>query len=419
MVVATVVAAQRIVGLQGHMARITKEMVDSLQLDQVEWDQELRGFGVRRRAGATSYVLKYRVGGGRRGRQRWHTIGKHGSPWTPETARREAKRLLGLIADGQDPASKREAEKATPDFGTIVDLFLEQHVAAKRKPSTMRDYTRLLRKFAVPALGSKRLDEITKGDIATFHMQMRKTPRQANMMLSVLSKLFNFAEDHGFRPPNSNPCRRIERYPENKRERYLSATELRQLEQALADYAASDGNAFAAAAIRLLVFTGCRLNEILTLRWSDIDFVQQRICLADSKNGARHLPLNAQTREVLASLPKYEDNPFVICGGKNGTHMVNLSKPWIKIRASANLPNLRLHDLRHSFASIGVQGGLSLPIIGKLLGHSQQATTARYAHLSDQPVQVASQQISAQIYAAMQTDQASIPFQSQNSEADT
>jgi len=225
-------------------------------------------------------------------------------------------------------------------------------------------------------------------------------------VLAVLSKLFNWAEQHGHRPDGSNPCRHVEKYREQHRERFLSATELARLGGALRS-CESDGavTPWTASAVRLLVFTGARLSEILTARWSWVDLDAGTLTLPDSKTGRKIIYLSAPALEVLADLPRVEDNPYVVCGRKVGAHLVNLQKPWRAIRSRADLDNVRIHDLRHSFASVAAAGGLSLPLIGAMLGHSQPATTARYAHLAADPVRAASASVAGQIAAAMGSGQ--------------
>ena len=217
-----------------------------------------------------------------------------------------------------------------------------------------------------------------------------------------MSKFFNWTEKNGFRPDGSNPCRHVEKYKETKRERFLSEAELAQLGEALRE-AETDKSAspWVIAAIRLLTLTGARLSEVLTLRWDYVDFERATIRLPDSKTGAKTLYLNAPALEVLSGIPRLEDNPHVICGERKGAHLVNLQKPWRRIRQAAGLGDVRIHDLRHSFASVAAAGGMSLPLIGALLGHSQPATTARYAHLSSDPLRAASDAIAGRIAGAM------------------
>jgi integrase len=386
--------------------KITKRMVDALQpaadgRELILWDSEIAGFGVRvQRGGAKVYVLKYRAGSGREAPSRKLTIGKHGSPWTAETARAEGKRLLGMVAQGKDPAGTKREEKAAPTVAEFAQRFLAEHAEAKRKASTAREYRRLFDRIILPALGRRKVADIKRADIAKLHHANRAAPYQANRTLAVLSKMMNLAERWGLRPDGSNPCRHVEKYGERKRERFLSADELARLGDALAAY---DGSPYVVTAVKLLVFTGARLGEVLGLQWQWIDFERGEARLPDRKTGAKTLHLPPPALEVLAALPRVEGNPFVIIGAKPGAALVNLEKPWRAIRAAAGLGDVRLHDLRHAFASIAAAIGMGLPIIGKMLGHSQAQTTARYAHLASDPVKAAAATVAGKIAAAMQS----------------
>ena len=282
---------------------------------------------------------------------------------------------------------------------------MREHVKPKRKVSTAREYERIGKLYIVPSLGRRLIGEISRQDITKLHHELAGKPYQANRILALLSKFFNWAEKHGFRPDGSNPCRHVEKYPEMRRERFLSEVELARLGDALR--AAERDNrttAWAIAAIRLLTFTGARLSEILTLKWDYVNEDHAMLLLPDSKTGRKAVHLNAPALAVLQEIPRLEGNPYVICGEKPGQHLVNLEKPWRRIRMAAGLNEVRLHDLRHSFASVGASSGHGLIIIGKMLGHSQPATTARYAHLADDPVKAASNAVAARISAAMDGD---------------
>jgi integrase len=383
--------------------RITKRTVDQLSPgsnDVLQWDSEVKGFGVRcRPSGAKHYVLKMRVGG----RQRWLTIGRHGSPWTPDTARREALRLLGLKAAGSDPATARDRQKGAITVAELADRFLREHVARHCKARTEEEYQRAVEVYIKPGLGRHRITDLNRADVAQFHHQHRNRPCQANRSLAVLSKMMNLAEAWGLRADGSNPCRHVKKYREDKRERYLTKEELQRLGAALDDAKQNQTESpFVIAAIGLLVLTGARLTEILTLRWDYVDLENRVLRLPDSKSGAKLIYLNDVAAKLLRAMPIMGDNPFVIAGGKRSARLINLQKPWRRIRAAANLQDVRIHDLRHSFASVAAGAGMSLPVIGKLLGHTQPVTTARYAHLAADPVRAASNLIGNEISAAMQ-----------------
>jgi integrase len=210
--------------------------------------------------------------------------------------------------------------------------------------------------------------------------------------------MFTLAEKWGERPDGSNPCRHVEKYSEVKRERMLSADEFSRLAEALREPGRPP---YVVAAIKLLIFTGARLSEVLGLRWEWVEFERGEARLPDSKTGAKTLHLPAPALTVLAELPRVAGNPFVIVGHVKGTHPVNIEKPWRAIRKSAGLDNVRLHDLRHAFASVAASSGMGLPIIGKMLGHTQAATTHRYAHLASDPVKAAATAVAGHIAAAM------------------
>jgi integrase len=383
-------------------ARITKRAVDQLsagQRDNILWDADLRGFGIRcRLSGAKHYILKMRVGG----RQRWLTIGRHGSPWTPESARREALRLLGLKAAGQDPATARDRQKGALTIAELGTRFLSEYVAHHCKPKTAEEYARALERHINPALGRHRIGDLARADVGRLHHQLRDRPYQANRSLAVLSKMMNLAEAWGLRPDGSNPVRHVRKYREDKRERFLTPEELRRLGAVLASIQADGSESpFAIAAISLLVLTGARLTEILTLKWEYVDLERQVLRLPDSKTGAKVIYLSAPAIKLLRTMPRMEGNPYVIAGKKDGARLINLQKPWRRIRALAGLDDVRIHDLRHSFASIAASAGMSLPMIGKLLGHNQAATTQRYAHLAADPVRAAADLVATEITAVM------------------
>ena len=383
---------------------ITKRAVDAAKArsaDTYLWDRELPGFGLKiTPTGRKVYLVQYRLGG-RKGRTRRITIGTHGE-LTPNAARVEAKRLLGQIATGQDPADARDKRKSDKSLAVVLDQFMAEHVRAKLKTSTASEYERTATVYVVPRLGRRPIGELKRPDIARLHHELASTPYQANRTLALLSKLFVWAEKHGLRPEGSNPCRHIEKYREARRERFLSQSELGRLGDALRE-AEQDRSCspFVIAAIRLLILTGARLGEILSLRWDYVSEEHGCLFLPDSKTGRKAIRLNAPALEVLKTVPRLEANPYVICGEKPGQHLVNLEKPWRRIRKAAGLDDVRLHDLRHSFASVAASGGQSLIVIGKMLGHSQPGTTARYAHLGDDPVKAATDAVGRHIAAAM------------------
>jgi integrase len=284
---------------------------------------------------------------------------------------------------------------------------MEEHAKPKKKLSSAKSDQSLLNNHILPAFGKKRIDQMTRADIQRWHARNAHRPGAANRVIALLSKMFNLAEKWGLRPDGSNPCRHVEKYPERKMERYLSIEEFRRLAAVLHE-AEQDGSIFIGAirAIRLLIFTGCRVGEILTLEWSHIDFENKRLHLADSKTGRKTVYLSGPAIEVLKSIPRVPDNPFVLVGRFDRGHMTRMSHPWEEIKKRASLEDVRMHDLRHSFASVAASLGESLPMIGKLLGHTQAQTTARYAHLAADPVHEAAERIGQSISQAMTAEEA-------------
>ena len=375
-----------------RIRKLTNRAVEALRPDggdAVYWDGELTGFGVRVRAsGRRNYVVQTRV----RGRLRWFTIGPHG-PLSADEARGRALEILALARKGVDP---REAAQAAADPRSVSDLgqrFLEEYVPVHCKPSTAAQYRRMTAKFVEPAIGGLAVAEVQRKDIADLHYAMRGTPYQANRTLGMLSKMFSLAEVWNWRPDGSNPCRHVRTYREHKRERFLSEAETARLGAVLREL--EDEMPSAVAAIRLLLLTGCRMAEIRDLRWAWVR--EGWIELPDSKTGGRIVPLGPEAQAVLASVPREKGNPWVFTGRYPGTHRSDLQKPWRRIRKRAGLEDVRLHDLRHSFASRALALGESLSMIGKLLGHTQVQTTARYAHLARDSIQTAAARITGSI----------------------
>ncbi len=382
--------------------KLTKRAVESATADErdvVLWDTELAGFCCKiTPKGKRVYQVYYRT---RSGQQRRPTIGAHGV-LTCDEARNIAKIWLADAATGGDPSQDKRTDRSAVTLREFSEQYLTRHARVRKKPLSVEADERNLRNHILPALGSRAMPDISKQDIARFHSGMSDRPGAANRSLALLSKMFNLAELWGVRPDYSNPCRHIEKFKERKIERFLSGEEFARLGRALAE-CESEGTERASviAAIRLLVFTGCRRDEILKLEWTSIDFEHTCIRLPDSKTGAKPVYLNAPALKVLSNIPRSQDNPYVIVGAKRGAHLVNIEKPWRRIREKAKLPDVRLHDLRHSFASIGASTGMGLPMIGALLGHKDTATTQRYAHLSVDPLRAANEAIGAEIADAL------------------
>ena len=341
----------------------------------------------------------------------------------PDEARTLARKTLGSVANGADPAAQRAADKRASTFAEAAEQFLLEHVEAKRSASSARSYRDLLERLALPEIGKRKADKITSAEIQRLHSKNARTPYQANRLLRVLSSLFTFAGKTHVVPVGFNPCRGIEYFPEEGRERYLTTPELALIGEAIreaetiglpyavdqtkptAKHAPKEGSRrtvigpHAAAALRLLIFTGARLREILHLKWEYVDFERGLLLLPTSKTGKKTVVLNAPALAVLDALPR--TSGFVIAGASVDSPRSDLKKPWKAVAARAGLSGVRIHDLRHTHASVGAGAGLGLPIIGKLLGHTQSATTQRYAHLDNDPLKKASENIGSRLAAAM------------------
>jgi integrase len=405
-------------------AKITKTAVDALSCPtgkdrEILWDTEVRGFGVvAYPSGQKAYVAQYR----QHGRSRRSAIGSHGH-LTPDQARVQARILLGEVAKGADPVEDRRTARAVRTFRELADDFMRQHVATKRKPRTYGEYKTLLDKHILPAIGSKRVVGVRRGDIARMHGKMTEAPLAANRAVAVVSSIWNWAARRDEVTYESNPARGIEKNPERKSERFLTTEELGRLGDALHEgetvgiewqFDETKPNAkhvpkirrtkldpYAAAAMRLLILTGARLREILHARWEYVDFERGMMHLPDSKTGRKPVYLSAAALQILADLPRVKGNPHLFPGEKEGEPRADLKKPWAAVKRAAGLEGVRLHDLRHSFASVGAGASLGLPIIGKLLGHSQAATTQRYAHLDADPMRRAANAIGSAIANAL------------------
>jgi integrase len=406
--------------------QITKRLIDGLKPKNSEyfvWDPSLPGFGVRVQVtGARSYVVKYRAGSGRGAPTRRLTLAKVGT-LTPDEARTLAKKTLGSVAHGADPAAQRAADKRASTVAEVAEQFLTEHVEAKRSASSAASYRDLIERLIFPDLGKRKAEKVTTAEIQRLHSKNGHTPYQANRMLRVLSSLFTFAGKAHAVPVGFNPCRGIEYFPEEGRERYLLTPELAQIGEAIreaetlglpydvdetkvtAKHAPKQDSRrtvigpHAAAAMRLLIFTGARLREILHLKWDHIDFERGLLLLPTSKTGKKTIVLNAPALAILNALPRSGD--FVIAGTSPDKPRSDLKKPWKAVSKRAGLTGVRIHDLRHTHASVGAGAGLGLPIIGKLLGHTQSATTQRYAHLDNDPLKKASEHIGSRLAAAM------------------
>ena len=374
---------------------ISKRTVDGLSVDEkdvVFWDRELPGFGVRvYPSGSKVYVVQSRT----KGRSKRVTLGRHGV-LSADQARRKAAETIARIKSGEDPGGK---SGSTVTVAELATRYFKEHVALHCKPHTAKLYRSVVERFILPAYGHLAVEDVDREHIADLHFELRDTPYQANRVLEIGNKLFNLAELWKLRT-SGNPCKFVRKYREKKRERFLTDEEFRRLGDVLTEMGAEKSlPVYAAAAIRLLMLTGCRRNEIVTLKWEHVDLENGEIRLADSKTGARMVPLSPPAAQVLAELPRIKGNPWVIPGFKPNRHLADLNHYWDRVRERADLQDVRIHDIRHSFASRALALGESLSMIGKLLGHNKIDTTSRYAHLARDSIKASSARVADSIGA--------------------
>jgi len=381
-----------------RIAKLTKRTVDTAQPElerYIVWDSTLKGFGLRvESSGTKTFLVRYRFAG----RKRFLAVGRFGH-LTPEQARGLAQVTLADVRRGSDPAEERRVERAAITVDELARRFLAEHVGPKRKGTTAVHYRSLIERYVLPKHGPRKAHDLARSDLARLHLSMRDHPYQANRLLAVVASMYSFAERLGLVADGCNPAARIERFPEARRERFLTTEELARLGEAFRRFENDGRFREGIAALRLLLFTGARLREILHLRWEHVDMERGLLFLPDSKTGKKTIFLNAPALAVLRSLERVGD--CVIPGADPSLPRADLKKPWAAVTEAATLPGLRIHDLRHSFASVGAGAGLGLPIVGKLLGHMQASTTNRYAHLDADPVRRAADTIGEAISAAL------------------
>lgn len=397
--------------------KITINSVKSMKPGETLWDTDLKGFGCRCRTEGRFFMFKYSL----HGRQRFFTIGKWEGNLTPDKARGEAEVLRGQVRKGIDVAAQKDAAKKIPVVKEAFASFLEE-IQDKRSSRTHVEYDRTFKKFISPSIGNYRVEVVSRADVAKLHHSLKDTPYQANRVLALLSSFFSWCDKRGHRTDGINPCRHVEKFEEKSRERFLSEAEIYSLGKALDVYEKANkylpehpwkkkkgkkveniSTRYITAAIRLLLLTGARCDEILTLKWIDVDYERKLIRLQESKTGQKTIYLSAPALQLLQSIPRIEGNPYVICGKKEGTHLVNIKDPWGKIRKAAGLTDVRIHDLRHNYASTAVASGYHLKVIGSLLGHANTKTTERYAHLANDPLQTANEAVGRKILDALTT----------------
>jgi len=368
--------------------KLTKKFIDTQIFNgkgqHVLWDDEVPGFGVRLYpTGKKAFVLSYRDNN----RKSIMTIGSY-SVLTLDQARKDARAKLVGLNNGVNPLQERQKERQGKLVKDLCKKYIDDH--AVNKKSGGDDITRIER-FIVPEWGNLLVTNIKRADVAALHGKLGKYGHyQANRVYSLLSKMFNLARVWGFVPEEHiNPCFGIEKFKEEKRDRFVSHEEFPKLVEAIN----KELNPYVVSAIWLYLLTGLRKEELLGIKWTDIDMERKELKLADTKNGKPHyLPLSVAAIDILNQTQRIEDNPFVIVGKNPGSHLVNIDKPWQRIRKEAGLEDVRLHDLRRTVGSWLAQSGNSLHLIGKVLNHSNQSTTAIYSRFGQDNVRDALEQ---------------------------
>lgn len=378
---------------------LTKRAVDAARYEGagrrpfVLWDVALRGFGLRvQPTGRKSFALFYRTTDGTK---RLVTVGRY-PEMTLDEARRKARRMLGQVADGADPAEERRRSRQAATFAELATAYLADH-ARPRKRSAYADEQRI-RDYLTPAWGSRKAAKIRRADVAELHRKVgAKTPYAANRCLALVSVMFTWAERNGYVPEgHPNPARGVPHFREESRDRWLSPDEVRRLVQAL-----EAEPVYVRGFFWLALLTGCRKRELLTTRWADVDLRRAVLRLPDTKAGRRHyVPLAAPARRILEALPREAGNPYVFPGQRAGSHLVNVEKAWRRARTTARVEDARFHDLRRTVGSWLAQGGASLPLIGAVLNQTSPAVTEVYARLSDAGVRDALERHAEAIVAA-------------------
>ena len=404
-------------------AKLTDRIVNAAKSEPqryVIWDTEKKGFGLRvEPSGHKSFIVRYRTGGGGRGapRRQMKVNGASGTVLSADAARKLANRILADVAHGKDPQDELATKRREMTVSALCALYLEEGTETKKASTLATDIGRVERHIK-PLLGSRLITEVTNADVERFMRDIAKGKTKADVKtkklgraiveggkgtatrtVGLLGGIFSFAVRRKLR--QDNPVRGVKRYADKKGERFLSSNELATLGETLRAFETEGANSSAIAIIRLLTFTGARKGEIAGLKWSEVDLERSCLRLSDSKTGAKVIPLGPPALAILSTLNSSVDSPLVFPAEAGDNAFQGTEKIWRKVRIAAKLKDVRIHDLRHSFASVGLAGGDALPIIGKLLGHSDLKTTSRYAHLADDPVKAAASRISGTIAAAM------------------
>ncbi len=373
---------------QANKCKLTKRVVESAKPDPTKrtflWDTDITGFSVRiYPTGKKTYFLQYRNNDNVTKKIK---LGVHGTI-TTELARDKAEKLSLSISSGEDPSVKI-ASPQNHSMNELGEMYLNLHAKIRKKPVCFKEDEGFLRDIILKRYGRFDVAAISALDLQKLHSDLEKTPYKANRVRALLSKMFNLAISWGWR--SDNPIKGVEKYKEHQRHRWLNDEELEKLWAVLDTYS----NPSVANAIRLLLFTGSRRNEVLHATWDQFDLekgVWTKPAHSTKQNRMEHLPLSTQVIDTLKRMKARSNSPFLFPGKIPDKPIQGIKKAWATIRSRAGLPDVRLHDLRHTHASHLVSSGLSLSIVGKLLGHTQASTTQRYAHLADTPLREAAE----------------------------
>lgn len=383
------------------ISKLTKTGIEALsprERDYIVWDSVLPGFGVRvRPTGIKSYLVQYR--NRRTGDSRRKTLGQHGPLLTLHKARERARILLAEALKGLDPVADAKAARQAPTLRALAKEYIQDHAIPRKRPRSVADDRAMLNRLILPKLGARRVADISPRDIQSLRNSLKATPYQANRVLALLSKMFNVAIRSGLRP--DNPVKGVERFSEGRRDRWLSEDELARLFDAMADHQ----NQKAANAARLQILTGARIGEVLSARWEDFNLtrgVWTKPSHHTKQKKREHIPLSSSAISLLVAMQQKAETPegFLFPGRNEDQPLGEIRRFWREVREQANLGDYRLHDNRHTFASHLVSDGLSLEIVGRLLGHTNPLTTKRYAHLADSPLRAAANQFAKRLTKA-------------------
>ena len=368
-------------------AKLTKKTVEAAELPpkgQYEiWDTQMKGLGlVVGATGRKTFIFRFT---GLNKKKQKLKIGVFGNI-TCEIAREIAQRWAGDLARGINPQEEKikqqEKQKRQITFADFFKIYTERHMKPHYKKTTFKSSSSWAKSYLLPFFGKNLLGEITTKDILSFKSSLKNKTVTYNRCFGLISKVFRTAEGWDYVEKDTDPCRGVSKYPETKRELFLTAQQLTLLETELSKRQQTGRiSPYLVAAIRLIMYTGCRLREILDLKWVDVHLDEKYLLLKDSKTGERIVPLNESALNILKGIEKKIDNPHVACGAKRGQSLASPFGTWDSIRKEIGIPKLRLHDLRHSFASFAIKQGLDIFLIAKLLGHKQVQTTMRYAHI--------------------------------------